>query len=573
MKKVLLILFFTGIFIFPITPLPSWAGGEISFSVFSDSHYYDTDLGTTGEAFEEYLTHDRKLLRESGAILEATIQSILNQPNIEFVIVPGDLTKDGEETSHRKFADYMCLLESHGIDVFVIPGNHDVNNPHAYRYEGNQVFPVENVSPELFARIYADFGYHEAISRDPHSLSYIAEPVPGLWLFALDSCRYDENLDLGTPVTGGRFTKDTLNWVLEKLSAAKAGGKKVVGFMHHGLLEHHLGQSPLFSEYIIEQWPTLSKILAKAGLPIVFTGHYHALDATQRKWSSGDKVTSLFDVETGSLATFPIPYRVVSLDEGNVVNIHSEFITEIDYDTGDMTFPEYAEIFLDEGLFLLAFEMLTLPSEEGGFDLDPDDPLTSDIAQQAAEGFKAHYKGDEKMTWETLAAIIFFLQQDDPVVRLLAGALLAIWTDLTPEDTAPTIILDSGVPVYNRIICSTLGDNDNLSGVDHDVYKFQGTEGETVTIRLEAFPLAAGFRKRATLVLKNKAGGQRLFLWDRSVLSNQVTTTLPASGEYHIIVGEQPELTLGQSYAGDYFIELEASADTSQSLEPTDWVE
>jgi 3',5'-cyclic AMP phosphodiesterase CpdA len=573
MRKVLLILFFTGIFVFPIMPVSSWACREITFSILSDSHYYDTDLGTTGDAFEEYLTHDRKLLRESGAILEATIQSILSQPKIEFVIVPGDLTKDGELTSHQEFADYMYQLEEHGIDVFVVPGNHDVNNPHAYRYEGDQVIPVDNVSPEMFAQLYADFGYKEAISRDPNSLSYIAEPVSGLWLFALDSCKYDENLDLGAPVTGGRFTKDTLNWILEKLSEAKARGKKIVGFMHHGLLEHYLGQSYLFSEYVIEEWQTLSRILAKAGLPIVFTGHYHALDATQKKWDSGDNVISLFDVETGSLVTFPTPYRIVSLEEDNVVNIHSEVITEIDYDTGDMTFPEYAEKYLDEGLLLLAFEMLTLPPEEGGFGLDPDDPLTAEIAQQAAEGIKAHYQGDEEITSETLTEIINFLRQDDPVVRLLAGALLLLWTDLAPEDTAPTIMLDSDVPVYNRIICSTLGNNVNLSGVDYDVYKFQGTEGEAVTIRLDAFPLDAGSRKRATLILINNEGSEPPFLSDRGALPNEVTTTIPASGEYHIVIAEQPELTLGKSYVGDYFIELEASAATSQSLEPTDWVE
>jgi hypothetical protein len=573
MRKVLLILFFTGIFVFPITPVPSWAYREISFSVLSDPHYYNTKLGTTGAAFEEYLMHDRKLLRESGAILEATIQSILCQPNIEFIIVPGDLTKDGEEISHRKFAKYLCRLKARGINVYVVPGNHDVNNPHAYRYKGDQVIPVNNVSPEMFAQIYADFGYNDAISRDPNSLSYIAEPVPDLWLFALDSCKYDENQDLGIPVTGGRFTKDTLNWLLERLSEAKARGKKIVGFMHHGLLENYVAQSYLFSEYVIEEWPTLSQILARAGLPIVFTGHYHSLDATQKKWGRDDKVTSLFDVETGSLVTFPTPYRIVSVDEGNVVNIQSEFITEIDYDTGELTFPEYAEKYLDGGLFLLAFEMLTLPLEEGGFGLDPDDPLTTELAQQAAEVIKAHYKGDEKMTSETLTAILYFLRQDDPMVRLLAIALLLLWTDLKPEDTAPTIMLDNGVPVYNRIICSTLGDNVTLLGVDQDVYKFEGTKGETVTIRLDAFPLSAGSRKRATLILKNKAGGEPLFLWDRSVLSNEITTTLPASGEYCIIVAEQPEWTLGKSYVGDYFIELEASAATSQSLEPTDWVE
>ena len=39
-----------------------WAVGA-NFAVISDPHFYDTDLGTQGQAFETYLGSDRKMLQ------------------------------------------------------------------------------------------------------------------------------------------------------------------------------------------------------------------------------------------------------------------------------------------------------------------------------------------------------------------------------------------------------------------------------------------------------------------------------------------------------------------------------
>ncbi len=37
----------------------------VTFAVFSDTHYYDPQLGTEGTSFENYLNLDRKMLKES----------------------------------------------------------------------------------------------------------------------------------------------------------------------------------------------------------------------------------------------------------------------------------------------------------------------------------------------------------------------------------------------------------------------------------------------------------------------------------------------------------------------------
>jgi 3',5'-cyclic AMP phosphodiesterase CpdA len=178
---------------------------ETSFTVFSDPHIYDPGLGTTGAAFESYIANDRKLLRESPEILDATINAISGL-NSQFVLVCGDLTKDGELASHLLAVQYLAKLESQGKKIYVVPGNHDIRNGHSFRYTGDTRERVPNITAEQFAEIYAEYGFKEAIQKDSDSLSYVAEPEDGLWLLALDSCNYKENIEGEEPITDGKFS-------------------------------------------------------------------------------------------------------------------------------------------------------------------------------------------------------------------------------------------------------------------------------------------------------------------------------------------------------------------------------
>jgi 3',5'-cyclic AMP phosphodiesterase CpdA len=192
---------------------------ETSFIVFSDPHIYDTSLGTEGNAFESYLADDRKLLRESTEILESAVTAIENE-KASLVLIPGDMTKDGERNSHELVVSYLEQLEASGKQVYVVPGNHDIRNGHSYKYVGDTAVRVPNITPAEFADMYGDFGYKEAIYRDTASLSYVAEPQSGLWLLALDGCRYAENIENETPITDGKFSTATLQWIEEMLEKA-----------------------------------------------------------------------------------------------------------------------------------------------------------------------------------------------------------------------------------------------------------------------------------------------------------------------------------------------------------------
>ena len=175
------------------------------FFVLSDIHYYDSSLGISGSEFQKYLNNDRKLLKESSEILASAVEDITDK-EADFVIISGDLTKDGEMINHQKVAFHLKKLLESEKKVFVVPGNHDVANGKSVRYQDDRTVAVPNVSKKEFESIYNDYGYGSALKRDPSSLSYLSEPVPGLWLLALDSCRWQENESNHKAITSGKFS-------------------------------------------------------------------------------------------------------------------------------------------------------------------------------------------------------------------------------------------------------------------------------------------------------------------------------------------------------------------------------
>ena len=400
----------------------------VKFAVISDSHFYDTKLGTTGTAFEAYLAQDRKMLRESEAILDSAIKKII-AAHPKFLIVSGDLTKDGERSSHIKFAKKMNRLRSAGIKVFVCPGNHDINNPHALSYSGDTTTPVPNVSPEEFEKIYRNFGYHSPLDRDSASLSYLVEPVKGLWLLSIDSCKYENNETLGSPETSGAIRTETLSWIQQKLADAQTQGKTVIAFMHHGATEHYTGQSTAFPEYVVDDWKTVSKTLPDAGLRLIFTGHYHANDITRTVRTDGGP--TLVDAETGSLVTYPSPIRFVSLLDEQA-SITTDYVTSIKYDTGGLAFPDYAQADLYKGLYGIAVYSL-----ENSYGLNA--TAAAAYAPYVAKAFMAHYAGDEKITAEASAFIGSLLGSGNPTYIYLGQMLGSLWTDLAPADGSTVV--------------------------------------------------------------------------------------------------------------------------------------
>jgi len=405
---------------------------EASFVVFSDPHLYDPSLGTSGEAFEAYLDDDRKLLRESTEIMDAAVAAI-KDIKADFVLVPGDMTKDGERSCHELAISYLEEIEASGKQAYVIPGNHDVNNGASVKYIGNTTERVPNITQSEFAEMYGDFGYREALYRDTNSLSYVAEPQSGLWLLALDSCRYNENQENQEPVTDGKFSVATLQWIEDMMEKAAINKKAVIVMVHHGIVEHYIGQEKNFGEYIIDDYPEVSKLLAMYNARLVFTGHYHAQDITEARWTQPDKF--VFDIETGSLVTYPSPYRIVSIDSSQKATVRTEDLESIPSHTHD--FQGYSRAYVLSGIQGIATHTIM------GYKVNQVE--AEKLAGQVAQAFVAHYAGDENLPPGQEAMQTSGLSIPGwVVVNFRKDLVIGLWHDLPPPDNNITIDLNTG---------------------------------------------------------------------------------------------------------------------------------
>lgn len=451
MKKINFLQLFVFAMIWTMLPLNSMAQ-PLKVFIASDLHVMNSELIINdGPALEQYLAMDRKLLRESEAIFDAIIDTILNiQPDL--VLFPGDLTKDGELVSHQYVAEKCQLLEDNGIHVFVVAGNHDINNPHAFAFDGENVIPVDSVSPQDFSDIYANFGFNEAIAHDPNSLTYIVEPVPGLQIFGMDVCRYDNNYANNYPETGGGLSVESYNWIMQKLQEAKDANKRVLGMMHHGLVEHYVGQKQLFSEYVIDGWDTLSVNFADAGMKAVFTGHYHSHDIVGKTSVAGN---TIYDIETGSAVTWPCPFRTIEILDNDLVDIKTGLIEAIDYDLGGQSFQDYAYNYISAGFPVLVNFILT---QQYGVPQQ----LADQMNPAVTEGFLQHYYGDETgPSPESQGVIQFLLTSGDPQLMLFGNLVASIFTDPAPTDWefAFDLFVDKAVQKDPLVLLSTeMGD-------------------------------------------------------------------------------------------------------------------
>jgi 3',5'-cyclic AMP phosphodiesterase CpdA len=402
--------------------------GELKIAVLSDLHYMDPSLlREDGSAFQMYLMQDRKLLAESDAILREIINELLiEKPDL--VLISGDLTKDGELVCHQAVIKQLRILEANRIKVLVVPGNHDINNPDAVLFNGDNTEPVPTVSAEQFRSLYAQYGYGSAIARDPNSLSYISEPFKNLFVLAIDANEYYDNTSEYS-VTAGNIKDETMEWINTQLATLKSKkGKAIIGMMHHGVIEHFMGESVIFPDYLVDDRFTRADELMQAGLKVIFTGHFHGNDAVQL--TSGS--VTLTDIETGSPVSYNSPYRIIKLAD-NKMYVTTKHITSIDYPgLNGVPFPEYEATISFDAFKVLAYYMLM------GEPYNVPEFYAAIVAPAFSRAMMAHFAGDETISAETDAEIQFVYGISADLGNILYG----FYTDLPPSDNDLVIDLN-----------------------------------------------------------------------------------------------------------------------------------
>ncbi|MBD2388262.1 metallophosphoesterase family protein [Cylindrospermum sp. FACHB-282] len=211
----------------------------------------------------------------------------LTQLDLDFLLLPGDLTQHGEPENHAWLQSRLSQLP---FPVYVVPGNHDV--PVLMANEQSIAFAD-------FPHYYRKFGYEKR-----EQLYYNCQLLPGVRLIGLNSNSFN---DQGEQV--GRLDDKQLRWLEAELAAT--GDELVLVMIHHNVIEHLPNQSrhPMANRYMLENAPELLQLLQQYRVQLVFTGHLHVQDVA---CSQG-----IYDITTGSLVSYPHPYRVLEFRRDN----------------------------------------------------------------------------------------------------------------------------------------------------------------------------------------------------------------------------------------------------------------
>ncbi|WP_055073879.1 metallophosphoesterase [Pseudanabaena sp. 'Roaring Creek'] len=215
--------------------------------------------------------------------------------DIDFLLLPGDLTQHGEPENHQWLSERLAQLP---YPVYVIAGNHDVPRLETF---------------DQFTPHYTNFGFKSGKSA-PRKLYYECEVLPKVRLIGLNSNQFDAE---GQQI--GWIDDEQLIW-LESILENQDYELNLVT-IHHNVLEHMHDQScnALGQRYMLGNADRLCQIL-RAKVQLIFTGHLHVQDIAY-----SDRY-DLYDITTGSLVSFPHPYRILSYssdDSGDRLEIES----------------------------------------------------------------------------------------------------------------------------------------------------------------------------------------------------------------------------------------------------------
>ena len=275
-----------------------------TFALISDPHVTVPNPDTGWARFS--IPNEPTLYAHSVELLEAAIAEINALPELDFVLVAGDLTKDSEPYNHDRARELLTRFRK---PVFCVSGNHDQPRPQRLR-------PADLLDPDVtpvptaeIPRLYGDFGF-----EDSGRTAFSCDPTPDLHLVGLCSPKPDDD--------SGWIAPEVLGWLDDDLDQQRDRERETIVLLHHSIIDHVPNESvdPTFSWFHVENATELKAILRKHGVRLTFTGHLHIQDVKRE--------ADLYNIVTASLAGFPHAYRLMRLHDG-MLDIRSRRLQSI----------------------------------------------------------------------------------------------------------------------------------------------------------------------------------------------------------------------------------------------------
>ncbi|MFL9842792.1 metallophosphoesterase family protein [Flavobacterium rhizosphaerae] len=194
--------------------------------------------------------------------------------------------------------------------------------------------------------------------------SYLAEPVEGLWLLAIDGNVYipkNTNASATDPknykgagigynqvLTNKKYL---ISWVAQIAQQAKKYNKTLIAFSHYPMVDFNDDASPEIAQLMgpdkwqLERVPDedVAQVFADAGIQIHFAGHMHINDTGIRTSKNGN---TLINVQTPSLAAYIPAYKLLTIKPAGELEIETITIADV---------PRFDELF---GLYRIEYDYL-----------------------------------------------------------------------------------------------------------------------------------------------------------------------------------------------------------------------
>lgn len=295
----------------------------IEFIIANDIHYISPSLLGDGEFFRNPVSRaDGKVVHYITDITDAFIAEVIEKKP-QALILAGDLTLNGALVSHRELANKLTVVKDAGIDVLIIPGNHDFDKT-AVDYSGEELKEAESSSPSDFYEIYSPL-LPETLSREEGTFSYIYEASEDLWILMLDTNTYAECYVM----------ESTFKWAEEQLKLAEELGVDVIAVSHQNIYEH----SDLLSfGYQLYNASNLLSLYEKYGVVCNFSGHIHIQSIIDDE---------LPEIATSSLAVTGLHYGKISYNRKQI-NYSAERLKVDKESEGYSDFSKYATYYFEK---------------------------------------------------------------------------------------------------------------------------------------------------------------------------------------------------------------------------------
>lgn len=296
----------------------------LNFGFVSDIHYYPKALTNNycDEFMEDAVFSIGREIYESEGILESALAAFAEhaeENNLKYLIIPGDLTSNGEYTGHIELAKRLERFEEEsGIQVILINGNHDIVKSQAVTYESGKRESARNMTPEEFRENYKNLGYdlayHEYEPTDPDAANRLSYSVRdgGYRFIMIDTAAYSPDVTKNGEYGGetrGCMTDECLQWVLDEIADAKACGETPVGVYHHNFAYHFRAEYSVLRGFVIDNYEVLGEKLADAGMHFGLSGHIHQNDIAEVITDDGE---TLNEICCPAISSFPNFFREIT---------------------------------------------------------------------------------------------------------------------------------------------------------------------------------------------------------------------------------------------------------------------